>query len=81
MLDESVRDKGYALLCVSEPRSDCRIRVIDEVRTLNLLPMRTSHSLCSLGIYPQSEINLPEAHRFEECLLYHSCQFSFRLLG
>ena len=31
MLDETAKEKGYALLCVSEPRSDCRIRVIDEV--------------------------------------------------
>ena len=33
MLDEEVREKGYALLCVSEPRSDCRIKVIDEVES------------------------------------------------
>ena len=31
MLDEGAKAKGYALLCVSEPQSDCRIRVIDEV--------------------------------------------------
>ena len=31
MLDEGAKAKGYALLCVSEPKSDCRIRVIDEV--------------------------------------------------
>lgn len=30
MLSEEVRAKGYALLCVSEPQSDCRIKVIDE---------------------------------------------------
>ena len=36
MLDESAKAKGYALLCVSEPQSDCRIRVIDEVRSLHL---------------------------------------------
>ena len=32
MLDEGAKAKGYALLCVSEPKSDCHIRVIDEVR-------------------------------------------------
>ena len=36
MLDESAKAKGYALLCVSEPQSDCRIQVIDEVRRLPL---------------------------------------------
>lgn len=34
MLDEEVKDKGYALLCVSEPRSDCRIQMIDEVHLI-----------------------------------------------
>lgn len=32
MLDESAKEKGYALMCVAEPLSDCRIRVIEEVR-------------------------------------------------
>lgn len=31
MLDEGVQDKGYALLCVAQPRSDCKIRTIEEV--------------------------------------------------
>ena len=31
MLDEEIKEKGYALLCVSEPRSNCKIKVIDEV--------------------------------------------------
>lgn len=30
MLDQEVKDKGYALLCVAEPRSDCVIRIIEE---------------------------------------------------
>ncbi|KAK9908486.1 hypothetical protein WJX75_008579 [Coccomyxa subellipsoidea] len=30
MLDESAKEKGYALMCVAEPLSDCRIRVIEE---------------------------------------------------
>ena len=34
MLDEDVRAKGYALLCVSEPRSDCKIKVIEEVSSI-----------------------------------------------
>jgi len=37
MLDEDAKEKGYALLCVSEPQSDCRIRVIDEVSLWLLL--------------------------------------------
>ncbi len=37
MLDEGAKEKGYALLCVSEPQSDCRIRVIDEVSRWPLL--------------------------------------------
>ena len=44
MLDEEVKDKGYALLCVSEPVSDCKIRVIDEVR---------SRRLCTLNNHAQ----------------------------
>lgn len=32
MLDESAKEKGYALMCVAEPLSDCRVRVIEEVR-------------------------------------------------
>lgn len=31
MLDEEAKEKGYTLLCVSEPRTDCRIKVIEEV--------------------------------------------------
>lgn len=38
MLDEEVKDKGYALLCVSEPTSDCTIRTIEEVLNVLLLP-------------------------------------------
>lgn len=32
MLDEEAKEKGYALMCVAEPQSDCRIKVIEEVR-------------------------------------------------
>jgi hypothetical protein len=35
MLDESAKAKGYALMCVSEPLTDCRIRIIEEVTTLS----------------------------------------------
>ena len=31
MLDEDARAKGYTLLCVSEPQSDCKIEIIEEV--------------------------------------------------
>ena len=32
MLDDDVKEKGYALLCVSTPQSNCKIRTIEEVR-------------------------------------------------
>jgi ferredoxin len=32
MLDDETKQKGYALLCVSYPLSDCKIRCIEEVR-------------------------------------------------
>ncbi len=32
MLDDTAKEKGYALMCVAEPLTNCRIRVIDEVR-------------------------------------------------
>ena len=35
MLDEEAKGKGYALMCVAEPQSDCRIKVIDEVSPCN----------------------------------------------
>lgn len=31
MLDENVQDKGYALLCVAQPQSDCEVQTIEEV--------------------------------------------------
>lgn len=31
MLSEDVAEKGYALLCVSQPMSDCKIKTIPEV--------------------------------------------------
>lgn len=34
MLDDEVKAKGYALLCVSTPKSDCKVRTIEEVRGL-----------------------------------------------
>ena len=32
MLSEDVSEKGYALLCVAQPLSDCKIATITEVR-------------------------------------------------
>ncbi len=31
MLDDGAREKGYALLCVSQPLSDCKVATISEV--------------------------------------------------
>ena len=31
MLDEDVQEKGYALLCVAQPQSDCHVETIEEV--------------------------------------------------
>ncbi|KAJ7523032.1 hypothetical protein O6H91_18G035200 [Diphasiastrum complanatum] len=36
MLSEDVKEKGYALMCSSYPRSDCRIRSIPEDELLSL---------------------------------------------
>lgn len=36
MLSEDVVERGYALLCASYPRSDCRIRTIPEEELLSL---------------------------------------------
>lgn len=38
MLDDEVKDKGYALLCVAEPRTDCVIKTIEEAST-NISPL------------------------------------------
>ncbi|KAK9810379.1 hypothetical protein WJX72_009749 [[Myrmecia] bisecta] len=35
MLDEDAKAKGYALLCVSEPLSDCKVKTITEEEILN----------------------------------------------
>ena len=36
MLSEDVIERGYALLCVSYPKSDCEIKVIPEEELLSL---------------------------------------------
>ncbi|GBG59267.1 hypothetical protein CBR_g32282 [Chara braunii] len=36
MLSEDVLKEGYALLCVSQPRSDCKIRIISEDELLDV---------------------------------------------
>lgn len=40
MLDDDVKQKGYALLCVSTPQSDCKVRIIEEVRRNHRLVWR-----------------------------------------
>jgi ferredoxin len=35
MLDDEVQEKGYALMCVASPLSDCTIKVIEEEELLD----------------------------------------------
>ncbi len=35
MLDDEVQEKGYALMCVATPLSDCTIAVIEEEELLD----------------------------------------------
>eukprot|EP00850_Spirogloea_muscicola_P023092 SM000328S12462 [mRNA] locus=s328:81613:83195:+ [translate_table: standard] len=36
MLSDDVQELGYALMCVSYPRSDCKVRIIPEEELLSL---------------------------------------------
>lgn len=36
MLSDDVVERGYALLCVSYPKSDCKVRIIPEEELLSL---------------------------------------------
>lgn len=47
MLDETAKDKGYALMCVAEPLSDCRIRVIEEVSNPCCMQPPYTCSICT----------------------------------
>lgn len=42
MLSDDVAEQGYALLCVSEPLTDCKIKTVPEDELLDL-QMVTSH--------------------------------------
>ena len=48
MLDDTAKEKGYALMCVAEPQSDCRIKVIEEVM-LCVVPSAI-HGICDILI-------------------------------
>lgn len=37
MLSDDVAEKGYTLLCVAVPKSDCQVKTISEVRRLEKL--------------------------------------------
>ncbi len=47
MLDEDVQEKGYALLCVAQPQSDCTVQTIEEVRTWFSNRIIAHEMLCS----------------------------------
>lgn len=40
MLSEDVQEKGYCLLCVAMPQTDCEIEVIEEARAGSVLVTR-----------------------------------------
>ncbi len=46
VMSDDVAEKGYALLCVARPRSDCSIKTVPEVR-LRLQLHVASISACS----------------------------------
>ncbi|KAH7300306.1 hypothetical protein KP509_24G055400 [Ceratopteris richardii] len=43
MLSDDVVEKGYTLLCIAEPQSDCRIKTIPEEELLSLQLVTAQH--------------------------------------
>ena len=64
MLDDEAKDKGYTLLCVSEPQEDCRIATIEEVGPGASVTMDDSLPtlLCSDSYHTAAPCNLSEGH-------------------
>ena len=57
MLDDDAKEKGYTLLCVSEPQEDCKIATIEEVSSIRAASL---YSNCVQGcLAPCHNLPLP----------------------